>query len=127
MVEIIQNKKINLQERHKNVRRICGEISLAKDKEGQLAATQKEISVRSFIRDWAWWFGTREIRWEDWSDICQEGLDLTLKFIESDAEDYKELEECQKLMEKKVERKGELFKSDKYTEDEKDAWFEMGY
>ena len=90
--------------------------------------TKKEISFQEFVYKWGDWFGTRLIHWEDWSDICEEGLALTLKFIESDLEDATEMEGYKDFMDK-VDRRiyDELPKSDKYTELQKRCWDDMGH
>ena len=64
---------------------------------------------------------------EDWSDICEEGLALTLKFIESDLEDYEELEGAKELVRKHFDRIDELEKSGKFTTAQVFAWNDMGY
>ena len=89
--------------------------------------TKKEISFQEFVYTWEDWFGTRLIHWEDWSDICEEGLALTLKFIESDLEDATEMEGYKNIIKKKSRRKTELQKSDKYTELQKRCWDDMGH
>ncbi len=134
IVKIIRDEKISSREKRRELAGVAMYIFHAescppgqRSEEANFTPTKKEISVKDFIRGWGDWFASREIRWEDWSDICQEGLELTLKFIESDAEDYKELEECQKLIKKHFDRIDEIYKSDKYSEDTKIGWDDMGW
>ena len=87
----------------------------------------KELTVKKFMSQWGEWFASRQIRFEDWSDICKEGLELTLKFIESDLEDFKDLEGAKELIDKQYKRMGELGRSGEYTLEEISMWHEMGY
>ena len=121
IADIIKQDK-GVEQRYREVRKVTGEIHTIKSCES------RELTTREFIRTWAWWFGTRLIHFEDWQDICEEGLALTLKFIESDLEEATEMEGYKDFMDK-VDRRifDELPKSDKYTELQKRCWHDMGY
>ena len=127
-------KKGKNYQHYVNVSRIAGHIGWAykgnTDLEGGLRnfdPTKKEKSTHDFVHKWGWWFGTRLIHFEDWQDICEEGLALTLKFIESDLEDATEMEGYKDIIKKISRRKTELQKSDKYTELQKRCWDDMGH
>ncbi len=118
------------EKRYREMRKVLVDIYKADffgDEEKKFIPTTKEVSTKNFVYKWSNWFGTRRIYWEDWSDICEEGLNLTLKFIESDFEDFKEITECKELIQKHFDRIDELQKSSKYTEEQKMAWNDMGY
>ena len=128
IVEIIRRGD-GVEKRYKEVLSIVSEIrrSQIEGSSFNFTPTKKEISVQTFREDWGWWFGTRRIPFDDWSDICEEGLELTLKFIESDLEDYEELEGAKELVRKHFDRIDELEKSGKFTTAQVFAWNDMGY
>ena len=134
IIEIIKQNK-PLQRKNREISRIAEEIFNAngyaltgRAEEAKFIPTRKEVSVKDFIRDWGHWLDTRYIPFEYWSDICEEGLVLTLKFIESNLEDYKELEGYKELREKYTKRiVDELPKSGKFTAEDMRAWDDMGY
>ena len=92
-----------------------------------LLRQKKEASLYRFENQWGDWFGTRQIPFEDWSDICEEGLALTLEFIESDLEDHKEMEGYKRFYRKVGKRRVALYDCGRYTSEEMFAWNDMGY
>ena len=133
VIRIIKEEGRGL-EQYRNVSYIAWEIFIARgnrknvSEEFKFTPTPKELSFQEFIYDWGKWFSSRKIPFEEWSDICDEGMALTLEFIESDLEDYKDLEEYESFNKKRFHRKEvELYESDKYTEEQKRAWWDMGY
>ena len=135
IAQILRDKKKGPEEKGEEISCVATEIFNAncyiltkKHEEAPFIPTRKEVSTKDFIRKWMGWFETRLIHFEDWQDICEEGLALTLKFIESDLEDATEMEGYKDFMDK-VDRRiyDELPKSDKYTEFQKRCWDDMGH
>ena len=130
VIQILRRKEKGL-DLYREVYRIAWEIfraSTGRSEKFNFTPTKKELSFQEFIYQWGCWFGTRHIPFEYWSDICEEGLELTLKFIESDLEDYKELEGYEELREKYIKRiVNELPKSGKFTAEDMRAWDDMGH
>lgn len=82
--------------------------------------TQKEELVQIFAYEWRI-LELKNIPWEEWSDIAEEGFNLLKDFIESDIQDYKELPDYRNFMLKVSQRINNLINSDKY-EDEFREW-----
>jgi hypothetical protein len=86
------------------------------DGERDFIPSETEEAAQDFLYEWIF-FSDNNIDFEDWSDICKEGLELLKEFIESDLEDYKKLQNYQSVTEKRQTRVRSLIDSGKYGKD----------
>ena len=85
--------------------------------------TRREIVFQEFVYSWSWWFMARGIPFDEWKDICDEGMLLTQKLLEGDPENCWCLEGAEELVAKKSERIQRLRLSDRYAEvQKKEPW-----
>jgi hypothetical protein len=113
--QILKNNNLTIQEAHKQIFHIAWEIFADwKNK------TKDENNFCDFIYHWKI-FGSKQIPFELWSDICEEGLKLLNQLLENPSIPYKELPGFSEFDEKVYERVKELkFKhgfQDRFTMD----------